>query len=100
MKGAQRTMVEAAILELDKRLTKFEEETRQVALELDARLRHLEKSAAIAYLDANMSYKRYDELAGVVVKALMAKKHFRLTYVTVPNSGGLSVHGTIQIVEE
>lgn len=69
-------------------------------VDLDNRLRHLEKSTAIAYLDANMSSKRYDELASVVVKALMEKKHFRLTYTTVPDRGGLSVHGSIEIVED
>lgn len=59
------------------------------------RLRDLEKATAVAYLDANLSGKRYAAEAQKLTDAVARGQHFRLVIETFDASG--SVHATIDV---
>lgn len=65
-------------------------------MNLEKRLKELERATAVAYLDA-LSGERYACEAEKVTNAIAQDKHFRLTIETIDDSG--SVHATIQIEE-
>lgn len=67
----------------------------QLPMNIEERIRDLEKATAIAFLDANLSGKRHATEAGRVTEALARGQHFRLIIETIDASG--NVCATIEV---
>ncbi len=65
-------------------------------MNLEQRLKELERATAVAYLDA-LSGERHAREAQKVTDALAQDKHFRLVIEAIDESGG--VHATIRVDE-
>ncbi len=66
-------------------------------MNLEQRLKELERATAVAYLNANLSRERYARECRKVDDAIAQDKHFRLVIETIDDSG--SVHATIEVEE-
>ena len=64
-------------------------------MNIEQRLKELERATAVAYLNANLSRERYARECRKVDDAIAQNKHFRLVVETIDESG--SVHATIQV---